>query len=238
MKSLNSFINNVDIVRWLKARKISNVFLGFLDSIMRLSIGQSVVILLILLIREMYLKESIAIEEITASVYIVYAMIAVTSVVIVVLFKSQEISKIASVVAKMILSLTMIGLTTSNIKSLGDCLNLMTIFILIWILERLSKRAISILDNLIQRSLYDFSHVIDDLSLLKEGDILNLDRTDKVIKIIRQIRSSKIENQDLSTIEISYHLSLIVKDHQGRSYDLSRLVYSRAYNEFTLIDSD
>lgn len=93
------------------------------------------------------------------------------------------------------------------------------------------------LDDLIQRSLYDFSRVLDDLGMLTENDILNLDRTDKVIKIVRQTRSSKIEDQDQSTNEISYHLSLIVKDYRGKSYELSRLVYSRAYNEFFLMDS-
>lgn len=236
MTRLKSFINNVDIVKWLKFRNVSNVFLSFLDSIMRLSIGQSIVILLILLIRELYLKEALSIEEITASVYVAYSVIAVTSIVIVVLIKSQEISKIASAVAKMVLSLIMIGLTTSKIKSLEDCLNLVTTLVLIWILTKLSKRAIEILDDRIQRSLYDFSRVIDDLSLLREQDILNLDRTDKVIQIVRQTRASKIENQDLSKNEISYHLSLIIKDYRGKSYDLRHLVYSRAFNEFILID--
>lgn len=238
MKRLKSFINNVDIIKWLKFRNVSNVFLDILDSIMRLSIGQSAVILLILLIRELYLKEVLSIEEITASVYIAYSVIAVTSIAIVVLIKSQDLSKIALVAVKMILSLMIIGLTTSKIEILVDCLNLVTILVLIWILTKLSKRAIEILDDRIQRSLYDFSQVIDDLSLLREQEILNLDRTDKVIQIVRQTRASKIENQDLSKNEISYHLSLIVKDYRGKSYDLQHLVYSRAYNEFILIDDN
>ena len=237
MKRLNSFINNVDIIRWLKVRNISNVFLDFLDSIMRLSIGQSFLILLILLIREFYFKDAVTVESITGSVYILYAVSAVVSAVVI-LLKSQEIRTIISSILKMILSLVVIGLTTSNIVSLEDCSNLVFLFVIIWILTKLSKRSIVTLDYLIQRSLYDFSRVIDDLSLLKENDILNLDRTDKVIQIVRQTRASTIEDQDLSTREISYHLSLIVKDYQGKSYDLSRLVYSRAYNEFTLIDSN
>lgn len=237
MKRLNSFINNVDIIRWLKVRNISNVFLDFLDSIMRLSIGQSFLILPILLIREFYFKDAVTVESITGSVYILYAVSAVVSAVVI-LLKSQEIRTIISSILKMILSLVVIGLTTSNIGSLEDCSNLVFLFVIIWILTKLSKRSIVTLDYLIQRSLYDFSRVIDDLSLLKENDILNLDRTDKVIQIVRQTRASTIEDQDLSTGEISYHLSLIVKDYQGKSYDLSRLVYSRAYNEFTLIDSN
>lgn len=237
MKRLNSFINNVDIIRWLKVRNISNVFLDFLDSIMRLSIGQSFLILLILLIREFYFKDSVTVESITGSVYILYAVSAVVSAVVI-LLKSQEIRTIISSILKMILSLVVIGLTTSNIGSLEDCLNLVFLFVSIWILTKLSKRSIVTLDYLIQRSLYDFSRVIDDLSLLRENDILNLDRTDKVIQIVRQTRASTIEDQDLSTSEISYHLSLIVKDYRGKSYDLSRLVYSRTYNEFTLIDSN
>lgn len=237
MKRLNSFINNVDIIRWLKVRNISNVFLDFLDSIMRLSICQSFLILLILLIREFYFKDAVTVESITGSVYILYAVSAVVSAVVI-LLKSQEIRTIISSILKMILSLVVIGLTTSNIGSLEDCSNLVFLFVIIWILTKLSKRSIVTLDYLIQRSLYDFSRVIDDLSLLKENDILNLDRTDKVIQIVRQTRASTIEDQDLSTREISYHLSLIVKDYQGKSYDLSRLVYSRAYNEFTLIDSN
>jgi len=237
VKRLNSFINNVDIIRWLKVRNISNVFLDFLDSIMRLSIGQSFLILLILLIREFYFKDAVTVESITGSVYILYAVSAVVSSVVI-LLKSQEIRTIISSILKMILSLVVIGLTTSNIGSLEDCLNLVFLFVSIWILTKLSKRSIVTLDYLIQRSLYDFSRVIDDLSLLRENDILNLDRTDKVIQIVRQTRASTIEDQDLSTSEISYHLSLIVKDYRGKSYDLSRLVYSRAYNEFTLIDSN
>lgn len=237
MKRLNSFINNVDIIRWLKVRNISNVFLDFLDSIMRLSIGQSFLILLILLIREFYFKGAVTVESITGSVYILYAVSAVVSAVVI-LLKSQEIRTIISSILKMILSLAVIGLTTSNIGSLEDCSNLVFLFVIIWILTKLSKRSIVTLDYLIQRSLYDFSRVIDDLSLLRENDILNLDRTDKVIQIVRQTRASTIEDQDLSTSEISYHLSLIVKDYRGKSYDLSRLVYSRAYNEFTLIDSN
>ena len=237
MKRLNSFINNVDIIRSLKVRNISNVFLDFLDSIMRLSIGQSFLILLILLIREFYFKDAVTVESITGSVYILYAVSAVVSAVVI-LLKSQEIRTIISSILKMILSLVVIGLTTSNIGSLEDCLNLVFLFVSIWILTKLSKRSIVTLDYLIQRSLYDFSRVIDDLSLLRENDILNLDRTDKVIQIVRQTRASTIEDQDLSTSEISYHLSLIVKDYRGKSYDLSRLVYSRAYNEFTLIDSN
>lgn len=238
MKRLNSFINNVDIVRWLKVRNISNVFLDFLDSIMKLSIGQSFLILLILLIREVYFKDAVTAESITGSVYILYAVSVVVSTILVVLLKSQEIRTIVSSILKMILSLVVIGLTTSNIGSLEDCSNLVFLFVIIWILTKLSKRSIVTLDYLIQRSLYDFSRVIDDLSLLRENDILNLDRTDKVIQIVRQTRASTIEDQDLSTIEISYHLSLIVKDYRGKSYDLSRLVYSRAYNEFTLLDSN
>lgn len=237
MKHLNSFINNVDIIRWLKVRNISNVFLDFLDSIMRLSIGQSFLILLILLIREFYFKDAVTVESITGSVYILYAVSAVVSAVVI-LLKSQEIRTIISSILKMILSLVVIGLTTSNIGSLEDCSNLVFLFVIIWILTKLSKRSIVTLDYLIQRSLYDFSRVIDDLSLLRENDILNLDRTDKVIQIVRQTRASTIEDQDLSTSEISYHLSLIVKDYRGKSYDLSRIVYSRAYNEFTLIDSN
>ena len=237
MKRLNSFINNVDIIRWLKVRNISNVFLDFLDSIMRLSIGQSFLILLILLIREFYFKDAVTVESITGSVYILYAVSAVVSAVVI-LLKSQEIRTIISSILKMILSLVVIGLTTSNIGSLEDCSNLVFLFVSIWILTKLSKRSIVTLDYLIQRSLYDFSRVIDDLSLLRENDILNLDRTDKVIQIVRQTRASTIEDQDLSTSEISYHLSLIVKDYRGKSYDLSRLVYSRAYNELTLIDSN
>lgn len=238
MKRLNSFINNVDIIRWLKVRNISNVFLDFLDSITKLSICQSFLILLILLIREVYFKDAVTAESITGSVYILYAVSAVVSAVLVVLLKSQEIRTIISSILKMILSLVVIGLTTSNIGSLEDCSNLVFLFVSIWILTKLSKRSIVTLDYLIQRSLYDFSRVIDDLSLLRENDILNLDRTDKVIQIVRQTRASTIEDQDLSTSEISYHLSLIVKDYRGKSYDLSRLVYSRAYNEFTLIDSN
>lgn len=238
MKRLNSFINNVDIVRWLKVRNVSNVFLGFLDSIMKLSFGQSFVILMILLIREFYFKDSVTAESITSSVYILYAASVMLSVVSVILLKSQEIRTIVSSILKMILSLVVIGLTTSNIRSLEDCLNLVFLFVIIWILTKLFKRSIVTIDYLIQRSLYDFSQVIDDLSLLRENDILNLDRTDKVIQIVRQTRASTIEDQDLSTIEISYHLSLIVKDYRGKSYDLSRLVYSRAYNEFTLLDSN
>ena len=237
MKRLNSFINNVDIIRWLKVRNISNVFLDFLDSIMRLSIGQSFLILLILLIREFDFKDAVTVESITGSVYILYAVSAVVSAVVI-LLKSQEIRTIISSILKMILSLVVIGLTTSNIGSLEDCSNLVFLFVIIWILTKLSKRSIVTLDYLIQRSLYDFSRVIDDLSLLRENDILNLDRTDKVIQIVRQTRASTIEDQDLSTSEISYHLSLIVKDYRGKSYALSRLVYSRAYNEFTLIDSN
>ena len=238
MKRLNSFINNVDIVRWLKVRNISNVFLDFVDSIMKLSIGQSFLILLILLIREVYFKDAVTAESITGSVYILYAVSVVVSAVLVIFFKSQEIRTIISSILKMILSLVVIGLTTSNIGSLEDCSNLVFLFVIIWILAKLSKRSIVTLDYLIQRSLYDFSRVIDDLSLLRENDILNLDRTDNVIQIVRQTRASTIEDQDLSTIEISYHLSLIVKDYRGKSYDLSRLVYSRAYNEFTLLDSN
>lgn len=237
MKRLNSFINNVDIIRWLKVRNISNVFLDFLDSIMRLSIGQSFLILLILLIREFYFKDAVTVESVTGSVYILYAVSAVVSAVVI-LLRSQEIRTIISSILKMILSLVVIGLTTSNIGSLEDCSNLVFLFAIIWILTKLSKRSIVTLDYLIQRSLYDFSRVIDDLSLLRENDILNLDRTDKVVQIVRQTRASTIEDQDLSTSEISYHLSLIVKDYRGKSYDLSRLVYSRAYNEFTLIDSN
>ena len=238
MKRLNSFINNVDIVRWLKVRNISNVFLDFVDSIMKLSIGQSFLILLILLIREVYFKDAVTAESITGSVYILYAVSVVVSAVLVIFLKSQEIRTIISSILKMILSLVVIGLTTSNIGSLEDCSNLVFLFVIIWILTKSSKRSIVTLDYLIQRSLYDFSRVIDDLSLLRENDILNLDRTDKVIQIVRQTRASTIEDQDLSTIEISYHLSLIVKDYRGKSYDLSRLVYSRAYNEFTLLDSN
>lgn len=70
MKRLKSFINSVDIVRWLKLKKILNVFVNFADSIMRLSIGQSLVILLILLVREVYFKDAVTVEYITASVYI------------------------------------------------------------------------------------------------------------------------------------------------------------------------
>lgn len=237
MKQLRSFIERVDIIRWLKIRNISNVLTNILDSIMKLSVGQTVIILLILLLREVYFKESVDIESIIGAVYIFYAMSAVVSAVLVVILISQELSTIILSVVKMSLSLVVIGLTTSNIKSLDDCSNLEIIFVLILILARIIKKIVSLLDDLIQRSLYDFSRVLDDFGMLTENDILNLDRTDKVIKIARQTRASKIEDQDQSTNEVSYHLSLVVKDYLGKSYDLKRLVYSRAYNEFVLIDS-
>lgn len=237
MKRLTDFIKNIDIIRWLKIRNILNVLTNILESIMKLSVGQTVIVLLILILREAYFKDSVNIESITGAVYIFYAMSAVLSAVLVVFLKSQELLTIILSVVKMSLSLAVIGLTTSNIKSLDDCSNLVIIFVLILFLSKLIKRIVSLLDDLIQRSLYDFSRVLDDLGMLTENDILNLDRTDKVIKIVRQTRASKIEDQDQSTNEISYHLSLIVKDYRGKSYELSRLVYSRAYNEFFLMDS-
>lgn len=237
MKRLTDFIENIDIIRWLKIRNILNVLTNILDSIMKLSVGQTVIVLLILILREAYFKDSVNIESITGAVYIFYAMSAVISAVLVVFLKSQELLTIILSVVKMSLSLAVIGLTTSNIKSLDDCSNLVIIFVLILFLSKLLKRIVSLLDDLIQRSLYDFSRVLDDIGMLTENDILNLDRTDKVIKIVRQTRASKIEDQDQSTNEISYHLSLIVKDYRGKSYELSRLVYSRAYNEFFLMES-
>lgn len=237
MKRLTDFIENIDIIRWLKIRNISNVLTNILESIMKLSVGQTVIVLLILILREAYFKDSVNIESITGAVYIFYAMSAVLSAVLVVFLKSQELLTIILSFVKMSLSLAVIGLTTSNIKSLDDCSNLVIIFVLILFLSKLIKRIVSLLDDLIQRSLYDFSRVLDDIGMLTENDILNLDRTDKVIKIVRQTRASKIEDQDQSTNEISYHLSLIVKDYRGKSYELSRLVYSRAYNEFFLMDS-
>lgn len=237
MKRLTDFVENIDIIRWLKIRNILNVLTNILDSIMKLSVGQTVIILLILILREVYFKESVDIESITGAVYIFYAMSAVVSAVLVVILRSQELSTIILSVVKMSLSLAVIGLTTSNIKSLDDCSNLAIIFVLILILARIIKKIVSLLDDLIQRSLYDFSRVLDDFGMLTENDILNLDRTDKVIKIVRQTRASKIEDQDQSTNEVSYHLSLVVKDYRGKSHDLKRLVYSRAYNEFVLIDS-
>lgn len=237
MKRLTDFIENIDIIRWLKIRNISNVLTNILESIMKLSVGQTVIVLLILILREAYFKDSVNIESITGAVYIFYAMSAVLSAVLVVFLKSQELLTIILSFVKMSLSLVVIGLTTSNIKSLDDCSNLVIIFVLILFLSKLIKRIVSLLDDLIQRSLYDFSRVLDDIGMLTENDILNLDRTDKVIKIVRQTRASKIEDQDQSTNEISYHLSLIVKDYRGKSYELSRLVYSRAYNEFFLMDS-
>lgn len=131
MTRLKSFINNVDIIKWLRFRNVSNVFLSFLDSIMRLSIGQSIVILLIMLIREVYFKDAVTVESITASVYIFYAASVIVSAAIVVLMKSQEILKVISAITKMILSLLVIGLTTSNIGSLEDCSNLVISFALI-----------------------------------------------------------------------------------------------------------
>ena len=237
MKRFTDFIENIDIIRWLKIRNISNVLTNILESIMKLSVGQTVIVLLILILREAYFKDSVNIESITGAVYIFYAMSAVLSAVLVVFLKSQELLTIILSFVKMSLSLAVIGLTTSNIKSLDDCSNLVIIFVLILFLSKLIKRIVSLLDDLIQRSLYDFSRVLDDIGMLTENDILNLDRTDKVIKIVRQTRASKIEDQDQSTNEISYHLSLIVKDYRGKSYELSRLVYSRAYNEFFLMDS-
>lgn len=237
MKRLTDFIENIDIIRWLKIRNILNVLTNILESIMKLSVGQAVIVLLILILREAYFKDSVDIESITGAVYIFYAMSAVLSAVLVVFLKSQELLTIILSVVKMSLSIAVIGLTTSNIKSLDDCSNLVIIFVLILFLSKLLKRLVSLLDDLIQRSLYDFSRVLDDIGMLTENDILNLDRTDKVIKIVRQTRASKIEDQDQSTNEISYHLSLIVKDYRGKSYELSRLVYSRAYNEFFLMDS-
>ena len=237
MKRLTDSIENIDIIRWLKIRNISNVLTNILESIMKLSVGQTVIVLLILILREAYFKDSVNIESITGAVYIFYAMSAVLSAVLVVFLKSQELLTIILSFVKMSLSLAVIGLTTSNIKSLDDCSNLVIIFVLILFLSKLIKRIVSLLDDLIQRSLYDFSRVLDDIGMLTENDILNLDRTDKVIKIVRQTRASKIEDQDQSTNEISYHLSLIVKDYRGKSYELSRLVYSRAYNEFFLMDS-
>ena len=221
MNRLTDFIKNIDIIKWLKIRNILNVLTNILDSIMKLSVGQTVVVLLILILREAYFKDSVDIESITGSVYIFYAMSAVLSAVLVVFLKSQELLTIILSVVKMSLSLAVIGLTTSNIKSLDDCSNLAIIFVLILFLSKLLKKIVSLLD----------------VGMLTENDILNLDRTDKVIKIVRQTRASKIEDQDQSTNEISYHLSLIVKDYRGKSYELNRLVYSRAYNEFFLMDS-
>ena len=79
MKRLTDFIENIDIVRWLKIRNILNVLTNILDSIMKLSVGQTVVVLLILILREAYFKDSVDIESITGSVYIFYATSAVLS---------------------------------------------------------------------------------------------------------------------------------------------------------------
>ena len=236
MQRLKDFVERVDIVRWLRFRNISNVFLNVLDSIMRLSIGQSVLILLILIVREAYFRNAVSVEEITSAIYLVYAMSVLVSAMITVLIKSQEIRTVILSITKMSLSLIVIGLTTSNVRSLEDCTNLVIAFLFVWILSKLLIRTVVILDDLIQRSLYDFSRILDDLSLIEESDILNLNRTDKVVEIVEQTRLAKIENQDLATEEIFYHLSLVVKDYRGKSHDLKSIMYSRKYNEITLID--
>ncbi len=236
MQKLKDFVERVDIVRWLRFRNILNVFLNVLDSIMRLSIGQSVLILLILIVREAYFRNAVSVEEITGAIYLVYAMSVLVSAMIAVLIKSQEIRTVILSITKMSLSLIVIGLTTSNVRSLEDCTNLVISFLFVWILSKLLIRTVLILDDLIQRSLYDFSRILDDLSLIEESDILNLDRTDKVVEIVEQTRLAKIENQDLATEEIFYHLALVVKDYHGKSHDLKSIVYSCKYNEITLID--
>lgn len=137
MQKLKDFVERVDIVRWLRFRNISNVFLNVLDSIMRLSIGQSVLILLILIVREAYFRNAVSVEEITSAIYLVYAMSVLVSAMIVVLIKSQEIRTVISSITKMSLSLIVIGLTTSNVKSLEDCTNLVIAFLFVWILSKL-----------------------------------------------------------------------------------------------------
>ena len=236
MKRVKSFVETVDIVRWLKFRNTMRVMTSFLDTISKLSTGLSCLVLLILLLREVYFKEFVTIEIITSSIYILYTLSTLVALVILTVSERFDILKIFSSVIKMLASLFIVGVTMSIIKSLEECSILVLAFAAVWCLANLSRRIIEIFDALIQRSLYDFSRVLDDLSILTENDILNLDRTDKVIKIVRQTREAKIENQDLSTEEISYHLSLIVKDYRGKSYDLNRLVYSHAYKEYVLID--
>lgn len=236
MQKLINFIETVDIVRWLKFRNFVRLATSFVDPISKLLAGQSCLVLLILLLREIYFKSSVTIETVTGAIYVVYALSTLVASVVVIASKNFDILKIFSSVIKMLASLVIIGLTMSSINSIEECSALVLGFSAVWILTNLIRRSIDILDDLIQRSLYDFSRVLDDLSLLKERDILKLDRTDKVIKIVRQTRAAKIENQDLSTEEISYHLSLVVKDYRGKSYDLKRIVYSRQYNEIALID--
>lgn len=236
MQKLINFIETVDVVRWLKFRNSVRLMTSFVDSISKLLFVQIWPVLMILLLREIYFKSFVTIETMTGAVYILYASSTLVASVAVIAFKNFDILKIFSSIIKMLASLVIIGLTLSSINSIEECFVLVLGFSAVWILTTLIRRSIDILDDLIQRSLYDFSRVLDDLSLLKERDILNLDRTDKVIKIVRQTRASKIENQDLSTEEISYHLSLVVKDHRGKSYDLKRIVYSRQYNEIALID--
>lgn len=236
MKLVKSFIETVDIIRWLKFRNTVRVMTSFLDTISKLLVGQSCLVLLILLLREVYFKDSVTIETITSTIYILYALSTLVASVIVTVSERFDILKIFSSVVKMLVSLVIVGVTMSIVKSLEECSILVLAFSAVWCLTNLFRRIIEIFDALIQRSLYDFSGVLDDLSILTENDILNLDRTDKVIKIVQQIRASKIEDQDISTNEISYHLSLIAKDYRGKSYDLRRLVYSHAYNEYVLID--
>lgn len=237
MKQLRFFIEHVDIIRWLKIRNVARILTDITDSVMKLSIGQTCLVLFTLLLREAYFKEAVEVSAITGAVYVFYAASVVISALLALILKGSELYNVFLITLKMIISLVIIGLTTSKIESLDNCSNLVLIFALILILSKLTKKITEGLDDLIQRSLYDFSRVLDDFSILTENDVLNLDRTDKVIKIIRQTRASKIENQDQSTNEISYHLSLIVFDYRGKSYDLRRLVYSRAYNKFLLIDS-
>lgn len=91
MKQLRFFIEHVDIIRWLKIRNVARILTDITDSVMKLSIGQTCLVLFTLLLRESYFKEAVEVSAITGAVYVFYAASVVISALLALILKGSEL---------------------------------------------------------------------------------------------------------------------------------------------------
>lgn len=226
---MSKLTDKIELIGWLKFKKFALPTLQFSAKIID-DLAMSIVFMFVSIVA-MASHSSVISDEVfrqsssvAALTFAVAVIVRLLNVVIRLSNSSIRVSIYSTLRSSVSLVFVMIlgsNLTTTKVSY---SLTLLTI-VLLYLLVNLSVKLVIYLDRSIQSSIWNFDHLLDDLSELKVDDIINDKYKDYGFNIIRQSRSN-----------IKYYaLNMTSKDDIIR-YDLDVEVKRKESNSTYLLD--
>lgn len=226
---MSKLTNKIELIGWLRFKKFALPALQFsakiLDDLAMFIVFMFVSIVAMAshssVISDDVFRQSSSVAALTFAVAVIVRLL---NVVIRLSNSSIRVSIYSMLRSSVSLVFVMIFGSNLTTTKVSYSMTLLTI-VLLYLLVNLSVKLIIYLDGRIQRSIWNFDHLLDDLSELKVDDIINDKYKDYEFNIIRQSRSN-----------IKYYaLNMTSKDDIIR-YDLDVEVKRKESNTTYLLD--